>query len=150
MFLPKWLKISFLITASVGILISTYFTASYYTTDDLFPILPSISQEVTTSGYASILNIPTAIWGILYFLTIIMLILFYQDTKNKGVVSLVLPISTIGFIGSISLILAQIFIIKTICPYCMIPLALAIIIFILAIILTIIKKKASAENTEES
>ncbi len=141
---PKWLTISFLTLSLIGLLSSAYLTADYYTIGGLkFPVL-SISEEVTTSKFATILGIPTAMWGVFYFLIILMIILLYQDTKNKTILSFLMPIFTIGLVVSGWLLFAQIVIIKTICLHCLIPSAIAVILFILGIILQ--KNKTQEEG----
>lgn len=132
--LPKWLILGFILVSFLGFLDASYLTINHYsgTTPDC--TLIAGCGEVTTSKYATILNIPVALLGMFYYLTVLITSLLYFDTKNSKIIRIFLPLTSVGFLASAWFVAAQIFIIKSICQYCMLSALTSTILFIFGLL----------------
>jgi uncharacterized membrane protein len=97
---------------------------------------------VITSPYAAVFNIPVALGGALYYLSIFIMSIAYLDTKNSKILSIIPPLTVLGFIASIWFVYLQFFVIKAICIYCMVSAATSAILFILGILMVKYKRSS--------
>ena len=81
-------------------------------------------DKVLSSSYSYFLKIPVSFWGVIYFSSVLIL-----NFLNK--INLLKFVSTLGFLFSSYLSFLQFFIIKTLCPFCLIADLSAILIFLL-------------------
>lgn len=88
-------------------------------------------SAVLTSEYSQIYGIPTAAFGLLYYLFIFGLVLLYKLRKNKMILWFAKRFTLIGFLVSIVLVYIQTQIIGSICPFCMMSAATSTTLFIL-------------------
>lgn len=138
--IPKWIIYTIIIVSIIGFLDATYLTAKHYLDA---PIPCSVFQgceKVTTSEYATVFGIPVALGGSLYYLVIFLLSVAYLDLKNSKFLALVPWISIVGFLSSVWFVYLQLFVIKAICPYCMLSALTSTILFILGMTILIREK----------
>lgn len=132
----KPLFFAFIVVAFLGFLDASYLTAHHYS-----GVLPPcfITQGcdvVTTSAYSTILGIPVALLGTLYYLTVLVLGFIYIDKKKDWVILKALPVvNTLGLLASAWFVYAQVFIIHALCMYCLLSAASSTTLFILMIFL---------------
>ena len=108
-----------LLLSFLGFLDATYLTILHY--KNAFPpcTITSGCETVLTSKYATILGIPIALIGSLFYLLLIGIsILLLTDFKKIFVKILSLMIF-LGTLVSLILIYIQFFILKTFCQYCL-------------------------------
>jgi uncharacterized membrane protein len=130
------LIILFIILASfLGFLEAGYLTAKYYTKTPIVCFVFEGCDKVAASPYATIFNIPLALFGVLFYLAIFFSVLFYWQTENLKAVKLILVLSTFAFLASIYFVYLQFFIIKAICSYCFLSAGFSIILFVLSLML---------------
>ena len=118
------LKTSFIwlaVFAFLGFADATYLTAEHYLK---LPLPCSITQgcgTVLTSKYAAVFGIPIAIFGALYYLTVLLLAVYLYTSKDikSGLVRLIFVLTGISVLASISLLYLQFFVIKAVCLYCL-------------------------------
>ena len=132
--LPRWLVLSFIIIAFIGFLDASYLTVKHYTGASITCTLTDGCDEVTNSKYSQLFNIPVALLGMLYYLSVLILSLLYFDTKNPKLGKLILPLTCAGLLASAWFVYAQIFLIKAICQYCMVSALTSTTLFILGLI----------------
>jgi len=105
--------------AILGFLDAVYLTAQHYLGFTLACPLTGCS-EVLKSSYAIFLGFPIALFGALYYLTILLGVIAYLDTKKEiflfGAAVLTIP----GFLITLGLVYLQLFVINSICLYCLI------------------------------
>lgn len=147
--LSKEIKISFLstwlIVASIGFLDAVYLTTKYFVGTINCGVWTGC-QEVLNSSYSSIWGIPTASFGVAYYLSIILAALIYWQTKNKLILLYWMLAPTLGFIFTLWLIYLQVWVIKYICVYCMLSALSSTILFGLSLFLYCLKfKKTTPE-----
>jgi len=114
----NFLIIGFLITSLAGFSDALFLTIKYYIGTINCSLL-SGCQEVLNSAYSNIFGIPVALFGIIFYLVILFSSLLYIQHKNKIAINILAYLPTLGLLFSIFLIYLQIFIIKSICIYCL-------------------------------
>lgn len=144
--IPKWVSFSLLTVSFVGFLDSFYLTTKHYSGTALNCSLLHGCEQVTTSQYSTFFNIPIALLGVLYYLTIFILISLYLDTKNKRILTILPFLTPIGFLASGYFVYLQLFTIKAICIYCMLSALTSTAIFILSIFVVKYKKVVKNNN----
>lgn len=132
--IPNILLAAFLLTAFIGFTDAAYLTAKHYA-----GVIPPCSlvngcETVLTSPYATIAwNIPIALVGAVYYVTLFIGGMLYLDMKNARVLKAAAYFTTVGFLTSVILIILQIFIIKALCLYCIASAATSTLLFVLGI-----------------
>lgn len=133
----KILKI-IIILSIIGIVTSLYLVKNHYappTKGALCDISESVSCSlVNTSIYSELFNIPVALLGALWFL--ILIIFSWKALKKDGALpTMMLGWSILGILFVIWFVIVEIFLLRSICPFCTLVHAIIIIIFILLLVL---------------
>lgn len=87
---------------------------------------------VNTSKYAVIIGTPIALFGMVYYFTLIILASIYSSTGKREFLLTIFMLSGLGFIFSIYLTYLQLFVINAICFYCIISAGITTTIFVLS------------------
>lgn len=134
--LPKWVFRLILICASIGFL-----DATYLSTEHLLGVLGgdgSVNCIVGASGscnivlqsiYSEVLGIPLSYLGLLYYTTILIIVVTLHKKRDIRLWHLLQGIIAFGFLTSLYLVYLQLFILYTVCPYCMLSAAMSVIMF---------------------
>ena len=139
---------AFLLVTFVGFADAAYLTAKHYLGEIPPCSIINGCETVLTSPYATIVgNIPIALVGAVYYLTLIVGGIAYLDTKNKTVLAATAYFTTTGFLTSAILVFLQIFVIKALCLYCLASAITSTLLFVLGII---ILKKIKQNSTQSS
>ncbi|MBI4160308.1 MAG: vitamin K epoxide reductase family protein [Candidatus Yanofskybacteria bacterium] len=133
-----WLVIVFILIAVIGFTDATYLTVKYYTGGSIPCSILNGCDKVTTSRYADITGVPVSLLGAIYYLVIAVSGLLYLDSKNYRSLGIGARLTAAGFLFSIWLVSAQVFILDALCLYCLISAATSTLLFALGIY--IIKK----------
>ena len=106
-----------IIIATIGIVLGLYLTYSFYSNSiPVCDISQNISCDKLTKGdYATVLGIPIAVMGVLWF--VLIFLLAYQTNKNPKNAIYLLLLSISGLIFMLYLIGIEIAL-KTICLWC--------------------------------
>jgi uncharacterized membrane protein len=86
-------------------------------------------ENVLTSKYSSIGPVRLEWLGIAYYLTIFILIVTYLDTGKSKFVFRAVQLTVIGLLTSIVLVGLQVFVLDSLCLYCLISAATSIVLF---------------------
>lgn len=129
----KKLALLFIIVSFLGFLDASYLALEHYR-----GVVPPCSivvgcEIVTTSRYSLIFNIPVALLGSLYYLTVLILTIAYFDTKLEPLIHLAAQITVVGFLGSLWFMYVQFFLLHAFCTYCIGSALSSTILFILGI-----------------
>lgn len=87
-------------------------------------------DQVTSSSYSTILNVPVAYLGALYYLLIFTLAVWFLISRKEQVIWLMSYMTGIGFLASTWFVYLQLFIVRSICFYCMISATTSTALFI--------------------
>lgn len=137
---PTWLILSFLLFSLIGFIDAGYLTVAHY--QHVSPTCSIVAgcDVVTTSKYSEIFGIPVALLGTLYYLTIFILSLIYFDIRAYWVKKWMPYVTIVGLVASAYFVTIQLFILKSICLYCLASAATSTILFILGLKLLTYKK----------
>lgn len=131
--LPKWLLTLIVVISFIGFLDAAYLTIQHYQAG----IIPCVGftgcEQVTTSKYATLWNVPIALFGAVYYLIILLSAIFFVDTKNRKALLILSFLPMAGFAASLVLVYLQIFVIKALCTYCVVSALSSTILFILGL-----------------
>lgn len=115
----------------VGLCDAVYLTMEHYL--DLNPPCYVGSCEVVlTSAYAVILGVPVAVWGVLYYVSVVAGLLWYLSTLDGRVLKLTLLATVVGLLASGYFFLLQAFVIHAWCQYCILSGLVSLGLFLLA------------------
>jgi len=118
--IPKTIILPYVLLALLGFADASYLTISHYQGKIPPCSLVNGCEKVLTSGYATILGIPTALFGAIFYLTLFVLVLLYLDSKKTWTIGLCVYLSFIGFLVSLILLYLQVFVIGALCFYCLV------------------------------
>lgn len=141
---PRWVILSFLFVSFIGFWDAFYLTVQHYR--GLPPTCAVFQgcEQVANSPYAVVGGVPVALLGVFYYLTVFFSALAHllvSDGLGHGrwaawvrgdrLLMGVRWLTVIGFVFSLWLVYLQLFVIKSICLYCMISAATSTILFVL-------------------
>lgn len=131
----QWLVIAFLIISFLG-----FADASYLTIEHFLGATPNCSllegcEVVTTSSYSEIFNIPIALGGSIYYISLFFLALAYLDTKKERLLKTAALLSPLGLCTSVYLVSIMAFVLNAWCIYCLGSAISSTLLFILGMII---------------
>lgn len=111
--------------------------ASYLTIEHYSGVIPPCSvtsgcETVLTSAYSTVLGIPVALGGAIYYLFILISIFIYFESKNNKALKWSLLLTIPGFIASLWFVYVQVFILHSYCIYCLGSFSTSTILFVIA------------------
>lgn len=106
--------------ALLGFADSAYLTAQHLR--GIVPpcVLNDNCERVLTSRYATVGPLPVSALGLLYYGTLLVLLIAYLDTSDRRMLHWACWLMCAGMLGSLYFLVLQLFVIKAICPYCMV------------------------------
>jgi len=115
----------------IGFLDASYLTASHYGAAELICGASGGCDTVTTSSYSTVLGIPVALGGAVYYFSVLILSLLFIDTKNKKFLLPIVFLTPLAFLSSVWFVYLQLYVIEAICYYCMGSALTSTILFLL-------------------
>ena len=126
---------AFLLIALIGFADASYLTALHYRGAAPACSLFEGCEKVTSSRYASVGPVPLALIGAGYYLALVISIVAYLDTGRRELMVFATGLSAGGFAASMVFVHLQLFVIRAICPYCMLSAVSSTLLFVLGLIL---------------
>lgn len=140
--------ISFL--AFIGFLDATYLVIKHVS-HSLLPCTISRGCDVVlVSQYASILGVPTALFGSIYFVTVLVMAIYLFEKKTHIFHHGLFVLTVLGGIVSLGFFFIQAFILKSYCQYCIFSEIIAFSLLTLSFILLRLKYELLAEENHFS
>lgn len=130
----KWFFGVFLGVAVLGLLDAAYLTAKHYQGVPPACSLLKGCEVVTTSAYATVLGVPVALGGAVYYFFSIVLLALFLEFRRRVFLQLLFLLVSGGLLATAWFVFVQIFILQAICLYCMASAASTVILFILGIL----------------
>ncbi len=134
--MDKWLyRVSFALTI-IGLLVSIYMTIYKLTDNNAMCLGNGDCSTVNASRYAEVNGIPVAVLGILGYAAILATLWFGKRQRflQQNGTLMIFGMALTGFLFTLWLIYAEIFLIKALCPFCIASQTAMTSIFILSII----------------
>ena len=120
----------------LGLLVSIYMTIFKLTNNESMGIGSGGCSIVNASGYSSVRGIPVAVFGVIGYLSI--LVLFYLERKpgffQANGSMLQFAVTLTGFLFTVWLVYVEVALLKAYCPFCITSQVAMTIIFILTVI----------------
>ena len=158
-FLDKIIKIIFLLLIISWIIISSYLTYSHFSDSSVY-CAPEIKwnyldslydwsltiinwnncDSVLKSNYSKIFGIPTAIFGIIFYITTLIIYLLFSFRKEIILNKILFGFTLIWLLFSTYFSYLQLFVINSFCAYCFTSAIITLVLFILSIYLIKNKK----------
>ena len=119
---PRWLPVTSLLLVLAGVAVAGYLTVEHYTASTTLacPETGVVNcQKVTTSAQSTVLGIPVALLGLLFFLTLVPACLPVAWRSGQPAVRwgrVVFALAGVGFV--LYLIYAELFVLDAICLWC--------------------------------
>ena len=145
--IPKWVPIAILLLALIGFADATYLTVEHFA-NIIPPCTTGGCEIVLTSKYSQIFGIPYSLLGSVYYLFIAVMSLLYFDTKKEIFLRIPLFVSVVGLIFSLGFVSIMAFVIKALCPYCVVSATTSILIFALSLY-SLSKSRYSSQTIQE-
>lgn len=133
--MPKNLKIIailFCVVSIIGLIDATYLTYNHYR-GGIPPCTIHGCEVVLTSSYSEIVGVPLALFGVMYYIVILILSLASLQSKNTVFIRNASRFTVVGFLASAYFVYLQLFVIHAICIYCMASATSSTILFILGV-----------------
>jgi len=121
----------------IGFLDSLFLFYSELTGNFYCPIQGGIfeCETVNTSKYAKLFGVHVSLWGLLFYLFLLVVLFLTQFTDNKYWLCFFLPIASLwGVLFSVYLTIIEIFVIKKMCEFCLLSAICMLVIFTLILI----------------
>lgn len=140
-----YLLITLLILAGAGIGDALYLTLSHGRELAFCNIIEGCNL-VLASQYSEFFGIPTALYGVIYYVAVFLLTLMVLAKPVRFYQKLLTLVPWIGLLATCGFIYLQAFVIRAWCQFCLISAGISIFIFILSVFL----KKEFSKTHEES
>ena len=128
------LKKALIVLASIGLLDAIYLTWIKLANQVAQCAGIGDCEAVNSSPYSEIAGIPIALLGAAAFLVMLLVLLFeeHNEILRENGPLLVVAISLVGVLYSVYLTYLEIFVIKAICPYCVLSALVLVALLILS------------------
>lgn len=131
----------FVFVALIGLADALYLTSQHYV--GIIPpcYVTTGCETVLTSAWNKIAGIPVSLLGAIYYALICTLATYFLIVKKEKALTVAAWATFIGLFGSLWFVSLQLFIIKSICFYCMVSAATSSILFITGSVYIFKKRK---------
>jgi len=134
----------FFILAILGFADATYLTVKNLQGEYIVCSLTHGCDIVTSSPFAEIFGIPVALFGALYYLTVLLLSVLFLDKKKEQTLRIISKLTCIGLGASLYFMFIQAFVLRAWCQYCIGSAITSMILFVIGMVYL---KKSSTKLT---
>lgn len=133
----KFFIYAILVLSFIGVFDAVYLTAYHYKTLRLPCTLTQGCDTVLQSSYAKVFGVPVALFGVLYYAVVFVLIIVFMRMREwqERAASYLVYITFAGFLFSLYLTYLQFFVIRSFCQYCLLSGLLTTLLFISSLLL---------------
>lgn len=128
------IAVVFIVLSILGFIDAAYLTIEHYRDASVVCLLINTCDLVLQSSYATIGAIPVSLLGVVYYLGIFILSIISFIKKNERLFFATALLTTLGLLASLWFLYIQLFIIHSLCFYCLFSAFDSIVLFILGLI----------------
>ena len=134
--MDKWLYRISVALAVLGLLVSIYMTIYKATSHDSMCLGSGDCSTVNASRYSEVNGIPVAVFGVLGYAAILMVLYFENRNRflRQNSTLMIFGMALTGFLFTVWLIYVEVAILKALCPFCVTSQTAMTLIFIIAVI----------------
>jgi uncharacterized membrane protein len=105
--------------ALIGFADATYLTVEHYR--NVIPPCSVVSgcEQVLTSAYSTIAGLPVSLIGAIYYFSVLLGAAAYLESRKTFFLKWALLLSILGFLASLWFVYLQVFVIHSLCAYCL-------------------------------
>ena len=133
--MDKWLYRASVALVVLGLLVSIYMTIYKVTSNNAMCLGSGDCSTVNASSYSEVYGIPVAVFGVLGYAAILMVL--YFENRNRFLMQnstlMIFGMALTGFIFTVWLIYVEVVLLKALCPFCVTSQTAMTIIFIIAV-----------------
>lgn len=129
---PKWWIGGVLLLSFAGFLDASYLTAKHYLHFDITCSFLNGCEQVLNSSYATILGVPVALLGALYYLAVFVSLVAFLDRKKLIFLKVAVVLPIVGFLFTLWFLFTQVFLLQAFCLYCLFSALLTTLLFVLS------------------
>jgi len=132
----KWLYRLSLALVILGLLVSIYMTIYKLTENNAMCLGSGDCSTVNASRYSEVYGIPVAFIGVLGYGSILASLLLEKrnDFFRQNSTLIIFGLSLAGFVFTLYLIYVELYLIKALCPFCLISQVAMTLLFIISLI----------------
>ena len=131
--IPNKIIIVVLAVAVLGFADAAYLTIEHYSGEIPPCSIVEGCEQVLTSEYATVVGIPVALGGAIFYLVVMIGLFAYLEGKNEKLLRYALILTAVGFLSTLYFLFLQAFVLKAFCLYCLGSAASSTLLFALAI-----------------
>lgn len=121
--------------AFVGFVDATYLTVQHFQGGVLPCTIASGCDVVTTSKYSMIFGYPVAMFGVIGYVSILLMIMLWFDVRKRQILWIVSGLCLFAFLASAYFVYLQVGVLKAICEYCMLSAITSTLLFLCGLFL---------------
>ena len=134
--MDKWLYRASVALVVLGLLVSIYMTIYKVTSNNAMCLGSGDCSTVNASGYSEVYGIPVAVFGVLGYAAILMVLYFENRNRflRQNSTLMIFGMALTGFLFTVWLIYVEVALLKALCPFCVTSQTAMTIIFIIAVL----------------
>ena len=133
--MDKWLYRASVALVVLGLLVSIYMTIYKVTSNNAMCLGSGDCSTVNASSYSEVYGIPVAVFGVLGYAAILMVL--YFENRNRFLMQnstlMIFGMALTGFLFTVWLIYVEVALLKALCPFCVTSQTAMTIIFIISV-----------------
>ena len=133
--MDKWLYRASVALVVLGLLVSIYMTIYKVTSNNAMCLGSGDCSTVNASSYSEVYGIPVAVFGVLGYAAILMVLYFENRNRffKQNSTLMIFGMALTGFLFTLWLIYVEVVLLKALCPFCVTSQTVMTIIFIIAV-----------------
>ena len=133
--MDKWLYRASVALVVLGLLVSIYMTIYKVTSNNAMCLGSGDCSTVNASSYSEVYGIPVAVFGVLGYAAILMVLYFENRNRflRQNSTLMIFGMALTGFLFTVWLIYVEVALLKALCPFCVTSQTAMTIIFIIAV-----------------
>jgi len=136
--IEKSWKIALMVMAIIGICDTSYLTYAHYE-DKILNCFGHTQvnscQVVAQSAYSTVLGVPISLIGLAFYIFVLTISWMSLKDKFTFLLNTLLPLSVLAFLFSIRLTYLQVYVIQSICYYCLISAFISIMLLLVSMVI---------------
>ncbi len=125
-----------IVSGALVIALIGFADAAYLTLEHFRGVIPPCTiagcDVVLTSAYSVVAGIPVSLAGVGYYLTILIGLFIYVESRNLNVLRWTLLATVIGLVSTLWFLFVQAVLLKAFCQYCLLSAFTSIVLFAIA------------------
>ena len=136
--MKRALVLTLIVLALIGVADSSYLAARHYSGEDVVCNIGGHvfgdCSTVTNSEYAVVAGVPVAVAGAGYYFALLILAASMVTYDDKRLRKLFIVIASLGLLGSLWFVYLQLFVLNSICVYCMVSAVTTTLLLLVALV----------------